>query len=72
MLNTAQIEVSYNEEIQKRIKAGEYRLTPNGPKLNPMGSISNIWEQPPLDGHIHVFVGLPRGWASSRKWFVFS
>ena len=52
-----QVDVDYNEEMQKTIHDGKYRPASNHP-LNAMDIISNIWEQPP-DRHLHVFVGRP-------------
>ncbi len=58
-----QVDVNYNEETRKKIKAGEYRPAPNDQKLKPMDIISDIWERPP-DKHLHVFISLPAGVAS--------
>jgi hypothetical protein len=52
-----QVDVNYDEEMQKKIKYGKYRPASDD-RLNAMGIISNIWERPP-ESHVHVFVGLP-------------
>jgi hypothetical protein len=52
-----QVDVDYDEEMEKKIKDGEYRPASND-RLNAMDIISKIWERAP-DRHLHVFVGLP-------------
>jgi len=59
-LTLTKVDVNYNEETQKKIKAGQYRPTPNDQVLDEMDIISDLWVEPP-DRHLHVFVGLPEG-----------
>jgi hypothetical protein len=56
-----QVDVNYNEEMGRKIKAGQYRPTPNDQVLDPMEIISDVWPAGPPHRHLHVFVSLPRG-----------
>jgi hypothetical protein len=47
-----QVNVEYSEEIQKKVKGGEYQPASDDP-LNLKDIISNIWEQPPTLSSFH-------------------
>jgi hypothetical protein len=71
-----QVDVNYNEELRKLIKAREYRPTADDQVLDARDIISDIWEQP-TDRHLHVFVGLPSkvdgsGLPETCEWGFFS
>ena len=73
-LVTSQVDVKYNE-VWEKVKAGQYRPTPNDVVLREFDRISKVWPKPPDDDlHLHVVISLPRGVdpAFSGAWFFFS
>jgi hypothetical protein len=71
-LVTSQVDVKYNEAWEK-VKARQYRPTPNDVVLREFDRISELWPKP-HDDDLHVVISLPRGVdpAFSGAWFFFS
>jgi hypothetical protein len=47
--------------MEAKIVAGDYQLDPNDQQqLWTTEKISYVWSEPPPDGHLHIFVRLPR------------
>ena len=55
-----QVDSILDDDIRKRIIAGQYRPTRNDRVLFADENISDVWKQPP-DGHLHIVVRLPGG-----------
>jgi hypothetical protein len=47
------------DEIRENVDAGEYRPTPNDQVMKADHLLSTEWPEPPLNGHLHIFVTLP-------------
>jgi hypothetical protein len=62
-----QTDVGLDEEIDDRIRAGQYQPQLPPKPLSAQKRISGVWPNLPPDDHLHVYIGLPTELSGGKR-----